>query len=105
MYSAYVERTKKRAPAAEPKKKFRMGDDADELPEDERFDGSSTHRHHHHSTTFSLFLALESSTLPMTIVFTEQQHMFDILYTLSLPPRQHTTICLYISLNIYYILI
>lgn len=39
MYTAYVERTKKRAPPTEPKKKFRMGDDADELPEDERFDG------------------------------------------------------------------
>ena len=50
MYSAYVERTKKRAPAAEPKKKFRMGDDADELPEDERFDGSFPPLHH--STTF-----------------------------------------------------
>ncbi len=83
MYSAYVERTKKRAPAAEPKKKFRMGDDADELPEDERFDGSFPPLHH-----------FSSSTLPMTIVFTEQQHMFDILYTLSLPPRQHTTIFL-----------
>jgi hypothetical protein len=55
MYTAYVERTKKRAPPTEPKKKFRMGDDADELPEDERFDGSSLPT----TTTFYLFLALE----------------------------------------------
>jgi hypothetical protein len=38
MYASYVERTKKRAPAAtENNKKFKMGDDADELPDDERF--------------------------------------------------------------------
>lgn len=43
MYAAYIERTKKRAIASgtseRKKEKFRMGDHADEFPEDERFGG------------------------------------------------------------------